>query len=208
METRVRLMLIDDHPLVRDGLRSRLQTVPGFEVIAEANSAEEALAGLQRQLPDVVLLDIALKAASGIDLARQLHDMHPQLRIIMLTMHDQPQYVIEACRAGACGYVLKDSPAQEIVAAVQAVMAGRCYYSSGVSAALAAAATTPPLLTQREREILSLLADGLASKEIAHRLQLSVRTVETHRLNIKRKCELEGSSSLVKFAVERRWQQL
>ncbi|MEN3110233.1 response regulator [Uliginosibacterium paludis] len=205
MSQTVRLMLVDDHPLVRDGLRVRLSTVPGFEVVAEAGEGEEALALLGRAAPDVVLMDIAMRGTSGIELVRRVHDCHPQVQVIMLTMHDQPQYVIEAFRQGARGYVLKDSPAQEIVAAVNAVMAGKRYYSAGVADALAAGAVPAPLLTLREKEVLALIAEGLSSKEIASRLSLSVRTVETHRLNIKRKCELEGPSALVKFAVERKW---
>jgi DNA-binding NarL/FixJ family response regulator len=205
MSQTVRLMLVDDHPLVRDGLRVRLSTVPGFEVVAEAGEGDEALAQLVRAMPDVVLMDIAMRGTSGIELVRRFHDCHPQVQVIMLTMHDQPQYVIEAFRQGARGYVLKDSPAQEIVAAVNAVMAGKRYYSAGVADALAAGAMPAPLLTLREKEVLALIADGLSSKEIAARLSLSVRTVETHRLNIKRKCELEGPSALVKFAVERKW---
>jgi len=205
MDANVKLMLVDDHPLVRDGLRVRLETVPGFSVVAEAEDATSALAAMLRIQPDVVLMDIAMRGTSGIDLVRQFHERYPQVQVIMLTMHDQPQYVVEAFRLGARGYVLKDSPAQEIVAAVHAVMAGKRYYSAGVADALATGANPAPLLTQREQEVLGLIADGLSSKEIASRLDLSVRTVETHRLNIKRKCELEGSSSLIKFAVERKW---
>jgi len=205
MNQTVRLMLVDDHPLVRDGLRVRLSTVPGFEIIAEAEDGAAALAALGRMRPDVALMDISMRGTSGIELVREFHDRYPQVQVIMLTMHDQPQYVIESFRHGARGYVLKDSPAQEIIAAIHAVMAGRRYYSAGVADALAAGATPTPLLTLREKEVLSLIAEGLSSKEIASRLTLSVRTVETHRLNIKRKCELEGSSALVKFAVERKW---
>lgn len=205
MNQTVRLMLVDDHPLVRDGLRVRLSTVSGFEIIAEAEDGTAALAALARVQPDVVLMDISMRGTTGIELMREFHDRHPQVKVIMLTMHDQPQYVIESFRHGARGYVLKDSPAQEIIAAIHSVMAGRRYYSAGVADALAAGTTPTPLLTLREKEVLDLIAEGLSSKEIASRLTLSVRTVETHRLNIKRKCELEGSSGLVKFAVERKW---
>lgn len=205
MEATVRLMLVDDHPLVRDGLRVRLATVPGFAVVAEAEDAASALTALHGVQPDVILMDIAMRGSSGIDLVRQCHERYPQVQVIMLTMHDQPQYVVEAFRNGARAYVLKDCPAQEIVAAIHAVMAGKRYYSAGVADALAAGATPAPLLTQREKEVLALIAEGIASKEIASRLNLSVRTVETHRLNIKRKCELDSASALIKFAVERKW---
>ncbi|MGC3962601.1 MAG: response regulator transcription factor [Rhodocyclaceae bacterium] len=205
---RIRLLLIDDHPLVRDGVRARLETVTHFEIVGEAGDANEALAVVAHTRPDLVLMDINMRGTNGIELTRQLLAQAPQTRVVMLTMHDQPQYVIEAFRAGARGYVLKDSPAQEIITAIESVMAGRRYYSPGVADALAQAAAPAPDLTQRERDILALLADGLSNKEIAARLALSVRTVETHRLNIKRKLDLEGPASLVKFAVERKWSGL
>lgn len=208
MSDKVRLMLIDDHPLVRDGLRVRLETVPGFKVVGEAGDGPSALEAVPHCVPDVALMDIAMRGTNGIELAKVFHERFPQVRVIMLTMHDQPQYVLEAFRHGARGYVLKDSPALEIVAAVHAVMAGKRYYSAGVADALASASAAEPQVTQREREVLALLAEGLSSKEIAQRLDLSVRTVETHRLNIKRKLELDGSAALVKFAVEHKFTKI
>ncbi|GAA5185667.1 response regulator transcription factor [Niveibacterium umoris] len=201
----VRILLVDDHPLVRDGVRARLETVPGFAVVAEAGTATEALTQAEIHTPDIALMDVGLPGTSGVELARMCHERFPALRIVMLTMHDQPQVVVEAFRAGARGYVLKDSPAQEIVAAIQTVMAGRRYYSAGVADALAHGAAPEPLLSVREKEVLAFIAEGLSSKEIAQRLDLSVRTVETHRLNIKRKLELDGSAALARFAVERKW---
>jgi DNA-binding NarL/FixJ family response regulator len=204
MTSPVRILLIDDHPLVRDGVRLRLETVPDFEIVGEAGGGEEALSAAERLVPQLALMDIGMRGMSGIELTRQFHERFPHIQVVILTMHDQPQVVLEAFRAGARGYVLKDSPAQEIVTAINTVMGGRRYYSSGVADALANAATPQPDLTQREKEILALIADGLSSKEIASRLDLSVRTVETHRLNIKRKIDLDGPTSLVKFAIERK----
>lgn len=204
----VRLLLVDDHPLVRDGVRARLEADPRFRVVAEAGDAASALAAVRQHQPDCVLMDISLRGTHGIDLTRQLLAGWPELQIIMLTMHDEPQYVVEAFRAGARGYVLKDSPAQEIVAAIEAVMAGRRYYTAAVATALAEASLPEPALTQREREVLDLIADGLSNKEIASRLDLSVRTVEAHRINIKRKFELDGTAALMRFAVERKGSRL
>ncbi|MCL2658570.1 MAG: response regulator transcription factor [Betaproteobacteria bacterium] len=201
----VRILLIDDHPLVRDGLRLHLETVPGFEVIGEADDGPSAIAAAERLAPQIALMDIGMRGMSGIELTRCFHERYPQIQVVILTMHDQPQVVLEAFRAGARGYVLKDSPAREIVAAIHTVMAGRRYYSSSVADVLANAADQKPMLTQREKEILALIAEGLSSKEIASRLDLSVRTVETHRLNMKRKLDLDGPAGLVKFAVERKW---
>jgi len=200
----IRLLLVDDHPLVREGVRARLEAVPRFRVVAEAGDAHSALAAARDNEADCVLMDISMRGVHGMDLTRQLLAERPALRIIMLTMHDEPQYVIEAFRAGARGYVLKDSPSQEIVAAIDTVMAGRRYFTASVAEALATASLPEPVLTQRECEVLAHIADGLANKEIAQRLDLSVRTVETHRINIKRKFDLDGTAALMKFAVERK----
>lgn len=204
MSEHVRLLLVDDHPLVRDGVRARLEAVPRFRVVAEAGDANAALAAVRDQHPDCVLMDISMRGMHGIDLTRLMLTECPTLRVVMLTMHDEPQYVVEAFRAGARGYVLKDSPAQEIVTAIDTVMAGRRYYTASVAEALAEASLPEPVLTQREKEVLDLIADGLANKEIAARLDLSVRTVETHRINIKRKFDLDGTAALMRFAVARK----
>lgn len=197
----IRLMLVDDHPLVRDGLRARLEAVPGLSVVAEAGSAEAALELALRERPDIVVMDIGLRGTSGIEATARLLQACPGLRVLMLSMYDNPEYVREALRAGARGYVLKDSPAEETVAAIRAVMAGETF----VAAALAA---RPPTrgddpITPREREVLALVAEGLSSREIGQRLAMGVRTVETHRTNLRRKLDLPSAAALVRFAVER-----
>ncbi len=202
-----RLVLVDDHPLVRDGLRARLEAVPGFEVAGEAGNADEAIALAASLEPDLVLMDVGMAGVNGIALAGIFHERFPAIRVLMLSMHDNVEYVTEAVRAGASGYVLKDSPATEIIRAIEAVLAGRTYFSAGLSARMiqASARSTPvERLTPRERDILDALAQGLSSKQIAQREGLSVRTVETHRLNLKRKLEIEGQAELIKFAVEHR----
>lgn len=203
MTAPLRLLLVDDHPLVRDGLRARLETVDRFVVVAEAGNAAEALDAVRLHAPDCVLMDISMRDIHGIELTRRLHKSTPDLKVIMLTMHDEPQYVVEAFRAGARGYVLKDSPSAEIVAAIDAVCAGQRWFSARVADALVSASLPEPELTPRERDVLDLIADGLGNKEIAARLDLSVRTVESHRINIKRKFELDSSAALMKFAMER-----
>jgi two-component system, NarL family, nitrate/nitrite response regulator NarL len=202
-----RLILVDDHPLVRDGLRARLEAVPGFEIVGEAGNAEEALTLAAAHEPDLVLMDVGMNGMNGIALAGLFHERHPGIRVLMLSMHDNVEYVTQAVRAGASGYVLKDSPGAEIVRAIGAVLAGKTYFSEGLSARLIhASAMHNPIdrLTPRERDILDQLAEGLSSKQIAQRNGLSVRTVETHRLNLKRKLEIEGQAELIKFAVEHR----
>jgi DNA-binding NarL/FixJ family response regulator len=201
----IRLLLVDDHPLVRDGLRARLEAVPGLLVVAEADSAEAALNAAAASRPDLVLMDIGMRGTNGIAATRALRAAHPGLRVLMLSMFDNPEYVREADRAGASGYVLKDSPAEEILAAIHAVAAGGRWHSQDVAAALDASAPEPKLLTPREREVLALIAEGLSSRDIGERLQMGVRTVETHRSALRRKLGLASAAALVRFAVERRW---
>lgn len=198
----IRLFLVDDHPLVRDGLRARLGPLPGLEIVGEAGGAAEALAGIADARPDLVLADVGLKGMSGIELASLLRDRQPDVRVLMLSMYDNPEYVQQALQAGARGYVLKDAPAAEIVAAIEAVAAGGTFLSSAVSQRLFANQQPRPLLTPRESEILSALGRGDSSKQIARDLGLSVRTVEAHRQSIKRRLGLEGQSALIKYAVE------
>ncbi|HEY2021055.1 response regulator transcription factor [Paraburkholderia sp.] len=202
-----RLLLVDDHPLVRDGLRARLEAVRHFEVVGEAGNAQEALALAETEAPHLALMDVGMNGMNGIALANLFHERFPAIRVLMLSMHDNLEYVTQAVRAGASGYVLKDSPAIEIIQAIGAVLDGKTFFSAELSSRLIqASATQSPIerLTPRELDILDALAEGLSSKQIAQRNDLSVRTVETHRLNLKRKLDIEGQAELIKFAVEHR----
>jgi len=198
----IRLLLVDDHPLVRDGLRVRLEAVPGFEVVGEASNAEEAHVQLGALQPTLVLMDVGMKGVNGIDLTSALLEREPALMVLMLSMYDNPEYVQRAMQAGARGYVLKDSPASEIIAAIEAVAGGGTFLSPAVSRRLFRNQTPRPILSSRECEILAALARGLSSKHIAREMDVSVRTVEAHRQNIKRKLSLEGQAELIKYAVE------
>ncbi|TKC88381.1 response regulator transcription factor [Trinickia terrae] len=202
-----KIILVDDHPLVRDGLRLRLEGVPNLDVAGEAGNADEALALAEAVSPDLVLMDVGMNGMNGITLAGIFHERFPAIRVLMLSMHDNIEYVMQAVRAGASGYVLKDSPATEIVHAIGSVLNGQTFFSAGLAARMiqASAMQTPlETLTPRERHILDALAQGLSSKQIAQLNGLSVRTVETHRLNLKRKLNIEGQAELIKFAVEHR----
>jgi len=201
----VRLFLVDDHPLVRDGLRARLGSMPGLEIVGEAGSAAEALALIGPARPHLVLMDVGMKDMNGIELAALLLQQpqhQPAPHIVMLSMYDNPEYVQKALQVGARGYVLKDAPAAEIVAAIEAVSAGGTFLSPAVSKKLFRNQTPRPLLTPREGEILSALGRGESSKQIARDLGLSVRTVEAHRQSIKRRLGIEGQAELIKYAVE------
>jgi DNA-binding NarL/FixJ family response regulator len=195
-------MLVDDHPLVRDGLRARLEAVPHFRVVAEADSGPEALALAGSTRIDLVLMDITMRDGSGIEATARLYANYPDIAVLILSMHDKLEYVTQAMQAGARGYVLKDAPGKDIVLAIDTVMAGGIYYSAAVARQLARPAAQDNQLTLREQEVLRHIANGESNKQIAKALDLSVRTVETHRLNIKRKLGIEGQAELIKFAVQ------
>lgn len=196
------ILIVDDHPMVRDGLRARLATVPHLAVVGEAGSAMEAMERVTTLQPGLVLLDVGMKGTNGIELAALLLARRPALHVLMFSMYDNPEYVQRALQAGARGYVLKDAPAAEILAAIDVVAQGGTYLSTGVSKRLFRGQAPRPMLSPRESEILSALGRGESSKQIAKTLGLSVRTVETHRQNIKRKLEIDGQAELIKYAVE------
>jgi DNA-binding NarL/FixJ family response regulator len=199
----VHILLVDDHPLVRDGLRARLETIPHFIVVAEAGNATEALRHATEQTIDLVLMDINLSTGmNGIELTGRFNTLFPEIAILMLSMHDKAEYVMQAIQAGARGYVLKDAPAMDIITAIDTVMSGGIYYSAGLAKQLSKPMPPAMLLTPREREVLQRIATGKSNKHIAREMDLSVRTIETHRLNIKRKLGIEGQADLIRFALE------
>lgn len=204
MSENIRLLLVDDHPLVRDGLRARLESISRFEILGDAGTAEDALKVLACAAIDLVLMDINLGKTNGIQLTARLCKDYPQIAVIMLSMHEKAEYVSQSILAGARGYVLKDAPAEEIIDAIDTVAAGGTYYSRGLKslpAAAPAATVAARILTLREQCILRSIATGKSNKHIARELDLSVRTVETHRLNIKRKLNIEGQADLIRYAL-------
>ena len=201
----INIMLVDDHPLVRDGLRARLETAPHFRVVAEAANGTDAVERAGQGDVDLVLMDINMPGGSGLEATAQLHARCPDVAVMVLSMHDKLEYVTQAMAAGARGYVLKDAPGKDIVMAIDSVMAGGIYYSAALARRLAKpapAATQENGLTAREQEVMRGIAAGHSNKQIARTMDLSVRTVETHRLNIKRKLGIEGQAELIRFAVQ------
>jgi DNA-binding NarL/FixJ family response regulator len=196
------IMLVDDHPLVRDGLRARLESVPHFRVVAEADGAEDALRQAGQHVIHLVLMDINMRGISGIEATARFRAHFPDVAVLILSMHDKLEYVSQAMDAGARGYVLKDAPGTDIVLAIETLMEGGIYYSAALARQLARPLVQDNQLTVREQEVLQHLARGEANKQIAKALDLSVRTVETHRLNIKRKLGIEGQAELIRFAVQ------
>lgn len=200
--TPIRLMLVDDHPLVRDGLRARMEAVDDIAVVGEAGSADEALQRVPECQPGVVLMDIGMRGTNGIELTALLLQRDPALMVLMLSMYDSAEHAQRAMAAGARGYVIKDSPSSEILTAIRTVAAGGTYLSPALAQRLFRAPTPRVLLSEREREILALLGRGQSSKQIARALDIGVRTVETHRQNIRRKLDLAGQAELIRYAVE------
>jgi len=198
----IRLLLVDDHPLVREGLRARLATEADIVVVGEAGNAAEAILAVEAHAPTLVLMDIGMKDVNGIELTSRLLEKTPDLAVMMLSMYDSVEYAQRALQAGARGYVLKDAPSSEILNALHTVAGGGTYLSAEMSQRLFRAPAPRSQLSAREQDMLAHLAHGQSSKQIARALDLSVRTVEAHRQNIRRKLELETQADLIKYAVE------
>jgi DNA-binding NarL/FixJ family response regulator len=210
-EEAVRILLADDHNLVRAGVRRILEAEPGMHVVGEVADGAAALEALQAGPVDVLVLDLTMPGIDGFEVLRRARAEKPGLKVLVLTMHADAEYVARAVQDGADGYLLKDSAVQDLVAAIQAVRAGRAYYSPPVQRELSEllrAHSAPPrpmdTLTDREREVLRLVVKGLSTKEIASQLDISTRTVETHRANLMRKLNLKSVALLTQFAIRER----
>ncbi len=205
MNAAIRVLLVDDHPLVRDGVRMRLDATPHIRVAGEAGNVDDALQLCATLSPDIVLTDIRMPTASGIHLAAQFRERFPWVRVLVLSMHHDGEYVRRAVALGARGYVLKDAPAQQLVEAIERVHQGERFFSPGLEDVLArepAPAAPGRALTPREAAVLQLLAEGRSNREIAEHMGASVRTVETHRLHLRRKLRIDGQAALMKYAVD------
>ncbi len=209
----IRVFLADDHAIVRSGLRLLLEREPDITVTGEAADGRAALDALEGVAADVAVLDVAMPGLNGIEAAGQISRRSPETAIVMLSMHSDETYVLRCLRAGAHGYVLKESAEAELIAAIRATHAGRTFFSPKVQAVLrqdhvarlqrSGGEDLWELLTEREREVFQLAAEGKASKEIAARLFLSAYTVETHRKNISAKLNLHGAAEWILYAVRR-----
>uniref|UniRef100_UPI003C7AD4E1 response regulator n=1 Tax=Pseudomonas veronii TaxID=76761 RepID=UPI003C7AD4E1 len=199
---RIRIGLVDDHSLVRDGIKALLAIVDTVEVIGEAENGHEALHLVEQFQPDLLLVDIGLKDMNGLELTRRLKQHSPFLKILILSMYDNFEYVSESIRSGASGYVLKNSPSREIIAAIEAIASGGTFYSADIAQKLIADKVTDKELTPRESEVLYKMVQGMNNKEMARDLDISVRTVETHRLSIRRKLNIDKPAALAKYALD------
>lgn len=205
---RRRVLIVDDHPIVRQGLRRMIEAEPDLEVCAEAASETEARAAIGEHRPDVVIVDLSLEHGDGLDLVREVALQHPELAMLVLSMHDESLYAERLLAAGARGYIMKQAASDQLLVAVRHVLAGRVYLSPTMSrlanrlAGAATPETADPVsrLSNRELQILSLLGRGWSSREAASALGLSVKTIESHRLSLKHKLNLETNGQLLQYA--------
>jgi DNA-binding NarL/FixJ family response regulator len=210
---KIRILLADDHNVMRKGLRLLLESQPGFSVVAEASDGHQAVEQAEATKPDVVVLDIAMPRLSGTEAAQRIGELLPGTSVIILSMHSDEGYVMRALKAGAKGYLLKDAAEGDLVEAIQAVGNGKTFFSSEISKMLVedyvreirtrGVEDSYELLTSREREILHLLAEGKSNKDIASALNLSPYTVETHRRNLQEKLNLHSFAELILYAVRK-----
>ena len=207
----LRVLIADDHTLVRESLVSLLQAGGDVQVVAQASDGVETVEKAIATRPDVVVTDISMPRLGGIEVVRRLHEALPETRVLVLTMHQEDEYVLQAVRAGASGYLVKDSAAAELLAAVRSLHAGRGYFGPQASRALAEQMQNPDRavedpygrLTAREREVFHLVVEGLTTKEIARRLDISVKTAENHRARVIAKVGVRNTAELVRYALRR-----
>ena len=209
--TKTHILVVDDHPMMREGLIRLISKQRDLVCCGEAGTAAQAQTAIAKQKPDLVIMDLRLKSGDGLELIKSLKAQFADLRILILSQYDAPLYIERALRAGALGYVIKDQAAEEVMTAIRTVLSGQVYLTRGMAALLLHKFVgTPPKapsggvepLTDRELHVLQLLGAGMSTREIAEELKLSFKTIETHRENIKRKLGLRGAAALMHYATE------
>jgi DNA-binding NarL/FixJ family response regulator len=203
---RVRILLADDHEMVRKGLRVTIEGHPGWEVCGEARTGREAVVRARELQPEIVVMDVAMPDLNGIEATRQIRTTVPHAEVLILSMHDSEKLVREMLAAGARGYILKTDAGEFLVAALQALSQHKPYFTPKISAVVLQGYLHPkphetPVLTPREREIIQLIAEGKATKEVAELLGISVKTADTHRTNLMRKLDLHSAADVVRYAI-------
>jgi len=212
---KTRILIADDHHVVRSGLRLLLRSQEDFSIVAEASDGEEALRLVDKHTPDVAILDISMPKLDGIEAARRIKQRHPGIHVLILTVHEDEEYAIQALKAGASGYLLKNAGKREIFEAVRTAVSGGKFFSSRVSSIIAdglvkriaqPAVTSPSApagsrLTRRETEVLQYIARGYTNRKIAEELSLSFRTINTHRANLMQKLDIHDTAGLVRYAI-------
>ena len=206
---RIKILVVDDHLIVREGLRTCLRSVPNFDIVGEAPNGEDAARKAKTLAPNVVLMDISMPKMNGLETTREILRRDPGIGVLVLTVHNKKEYVLQIIRSGARGYLLKDTSPAELVTAIQTISEGGFHFSSKVSettmVALAAQTDSQTLLatlTPREKDVFVLVADGCSNKEVSERLGVGVRTVETHRSRVMHKLNTQSVASLTKLAIQ------
>jgi DNA-binding NarL/FixJ family response regulator len=206
----IRLVLADDHPLIREGFKSLLARNPDFEIIDQASDGNELLELIRKTSPEIVLTDINMPRLTGLEVMQKVLPEHPEIKFIMLTMHEEREYVVRCLAAGAKGYLLKSVDIAELAKAIKMVYQGGKYFSPTIANILAESISNPVPeeedadITPREKEVLLLVSQGLSTKQIADKLSISIRTVETHRINLLKKLNVGNSAELVKKSIEKK----
>ena len=213
MNQKVRIVIAEDHTILREGLRSLLSSEPNFEIVGEAEDGREAIKCVEKFRPDLILTDLSMPRMNGMEAIEEIKRQSPKTKVLVLTVHKAEEYILATFRAGANGYLLKDSTHAELVMAVKKVLSGKQYISPEISEKVIEgylegkktlkSQTSWETLTQREREILKLIAEGYKNKEIAEDLCISVKTVEKHRANLMEKLDLHSIQALAAFAIEK-----
>lgn len=197
-----RVVVVDDHPMVAEGIEAILESYDDIDVLATLSDGQTMIDRLDDLSPDVILMDLNMPGLGGLSATEMILEQRPATRVLILSMHDTPEYISTALSHGACGYVLKDVPTEEIKTAIDTVMAGGRYLCTGAEGALAPGVQEREHLTNREQMVLLELAQGKSNKEVAQALEISVRTVETHRKNIRRKLGVSSTAGLMRYALE------
>ena len=213
MKKQYRIVIAEDHTILRDGLKALLSSAPDFEIVGEAEDGRDAIRCVERLIPDLVLMDLSMPRMNGMDAIREVKKRYPETKIIALTVHKEEEYVLTTLQAGADGYVLKDATHAELLMAIKNVLMGKPYLSPGVSEKVIEGyldgkktvkdKSAWQTLTDREREILKLIAEGYKNKEIADYLCISLKTVEKHRANLMKKLDLHNTAALTAFAMKK-----
>ena len=213
MKEKQRIVIAEDHTILREGLRALISSNPNFDIVGEAEDGRDAIRCVEKLTPDLILLDLSMPRMNGMEAIKEIKKQCPETKILVLTVHRTEEYILATLRAGANGYVLKDATHAELLMAIKSVLMGKRYLSPGVSEKVIEGylegrktlrSSTPwDTLTQREREVLKLIAEGYKNKEIADYLYISVKTVEKHRANLMKKLDLHSTSSLTAFAMEK-----
>ncbi len=203
----IRVLLADDHPMVREGLRASLDGEEGIVIVGDVSNGQEALTLAAEIKPDVVMMDISMPVMNGLEAAKHFKEQQPDIRVLILSMHEDRGYIMKMVQFGVAGYVLKDVAAEELVLAIQTVHHRGTYFSSGASSILfsqmgLSEEAPAAKISKREETVLALIAEGLCNKDIARKLDLSVRTVEAHRQNIKKKLKITTSAGLIRYALD------